>query len=119
MPNNVYLVTTDTIDGAYVKKYLGIVRGSTSRGRNVLVDLVCYVRQLFGGEVPELSRLLDDARDQAEARLRAAAAARGANCVLAVRFETSTMTDGGVEVLATGTAVVLARKRPRAQRASE
>jgi len=111
--SKVHLVTTERIEGAYVERYLGIVWGSTSRGRNIVTDLICYVRQLLGGEVPELSRLLDESRQQAQDRLRDAAAARGANCVLGVRFETSNMTDGGVDVLAVGTAVRMARDRSR------
>ncbi len=71
-------------------------------------DIVAGLRNLVGGEVKEYAALLTGAREQALDRMVAEARAMGADAVVAVRMETSTITQAASEVMAYGTAVRLA-----------
>lgn len=100
------LTTTDTLPGREVE-VLGLVRGSTVRAKHVGSDIVAGLRNLVGGEVKEYAALMAGAREQALDRMIAEAGKLGADAVIALRFETSTITQGASEILAYGTAVRL------------
>jgi len=63
------------------------------------------VRTAFGGEVKSYGKLMAQSRAEAIARLKDAAADLGANAVVAMRFDTTAITDEMLEVAAYGTAV--------------
>jgi len=100
-------VTTDTIAEREIDESLGIARGSTVEARNVGRDVTQALRNLTGGELKAYSKLLTSARDEAIDRMEEQAAAMGADAVVNVRLETSTVVKGGAEVIAYGTAVTL------------
>lgn len=100
------LTTTDTLPGHDIE-VLGLVRGSTVRAKHVGSDIVAGLRNLVGGEVKEYAALMAGAREQALDRMVAEAGALGADAVIALRFETSTISQGASEILAYGTAVRL------------
>ena len=106
--SEVILATTDTIAGRRIVKTLGLVRGGSVRGRDVGADVTAFMRNLVGGEVPEYTKLFAEAREQALDRLIEDAQAIGADAVVAVRFQTSQIAEGAAELLAYGTAVLLA-----------
>ena len=105
--DGVLLATTETVQGFRVRKVLGIVRGNTIRTRHLGNDILAGFRTLVGGEIPEYTKMMAEAREQALDRLRAEAVARGANAVLGMRITTSTVMSGAAEILCYGTAVVL------------
>jgi uncharacterized protein YbjQ (UPF0145 family) len=84
-----------------------LVRGSTVRAKHIGSDIVAGLRNIVGGEVKEYAALMAGAREQALDRMQAEAAKLGADAVIALRFETSTITQGASEILAYGTAVRL------------
>ena len=84
---------------------IGIARGSTVRAKHIGSDIVAGLRNIVGGEIKEYAALLGGAREQAMDRMIADARAMGADAVVGVRFETSTITQQASEVLAYGTAV--------------
>ncbi|WP_425463217.1 YbjQ family protein [Maritimibacter fusiformis] len=100
------LTTTDTVPGREFE-VLGLVRGSTVRAKHIGSDIVAGLRNLVGGEVKEYAALMAGAREQALDRMKAEAEKLGADAVIALRFETSTITQGASEILAYGTAVRL------------
>ncbi len=100
------LLTTDTYPGREVEA-LGLVRGSTVRAKHIGADIVAGLRNIVGGEVKEYAALMAGAREQSLDRMAAEAVKLGADAVIAVRFETSTITQGASEILAYGTAVRL------------
>ena len=102
------IVTTDQIEGMPITKVLGLVRGNTVRARNIGRDIMAGLRNIVGGEITEYTKLLTDAREQAIRRMVAEAEALGANAVVATRFVTSGVMGGASELLAYGTAVVVA-----------
>ena len=101
------LATTDAVPGRETILCLGLVRGSTVRAKHVGSDIVAGLRNLVGGEVREYAALLAGAREQALDRMTAEARTLGADAVVGVRLETSTITQAASEVLAYGTAVRL------------
>jgi len=110
-PNSAALMlvaTTDGIVGRDVTETLGLVRGSTVRSKHVGADLVAGLRNIVGGELREYAQLLAGAREQALDRMIEEARTMGADAVVAMRFETSTIRSGASEVIAYGTAVRLA-----------
>jgi uncharacterized protein YbjQ (UPF0145 family) len=103
--NQVIIVTTNDLPGYKVVETYGEVFGLIVRSRNIFSNLGASFRTVFGGEVKGYTTLLSDSREQALARLRVAAADKGGNAVLAMRFDSGDI--GGVmnEVAAYGTAV--------------
>lgn len=101
------IVTTNDIPGHTVTSVLGEVFGLTVRSRNLGSNLGASFKSLAGGELKGITTLLHDARTEALGRLADEAQAKGANAVLAFRFETNDYGQGGVEVCAYGTAVTI------------
>ncbi|HEX4952786.1 MAG TPA: YbjQ family protein [Thermoanaerobaculia bacterium] len=102
------VATTETIVGKKVVRTLGLVRGNAVRARHIGRDLMAALRNLVGGEIPEYTKLIAEAREQALDRMVEEAHELGAGAVLGVRFSTSELTRGAAELLAYGTAVELA-----------
>jgi uncharacterized protein YbjQ (UPF0145 family) len=72
------------------------------------------LRTLAGGEVAGYTRLLTESRNQARARRWKEARARGANAVVAMRFDCSEIGDIMSEIAAYGTAVTAEPLQPAA-----
>jgi uncharacterized protein YbjQ (UPF0145 family) len=105
------VVTTNDVPGYQITEVYGEVFGLIVRSRNLFSNIGASFRTVFGGEVRGYTRLLADSREHALQRLREAAASKGANAVVAMRFDSGDI--GGVmnEVAAYGTAVrIVARK---------
>ena len=103
--NDIVLSNIETIPGRSILEHYGIVSGSTVRAKNFGKDILAGLRNVIGGELPEYTELLRDAREQAIERMCEAAAQRGANAVVNVRFATSSVASGAAELYVYGTAV--------------
>lgn len=101
------VTTAETLAGHTIGTTLGVARGNTIRARHVGTDIIAALRNLVGGEVSEYTKLLAEAREQAYDRMVADAQALGADAIIAMRFSTSTISQGAAEILAYGTAVKL------------
>lgn len=99
------VVTSSEIAGQKIVETIGMARGGTVRAHHVGNDIVAYLRNLVGGEVPEYTKMLGEAREQALDRMIENARKLGANAVVDVRFSTADIAAGAAEVLAYGTAV--------------
>ena len=101
------LATSDKIEGREIAETIGIVRGNAARARGLGYDITAGFRNIFGGAVPEYSKLMTETRDEATARMVESARAAGADAIVAVRYTTSMIATGVSEILAFGTAVKL------------
>lgn len=101
------VVTTETVAGHRVRETLGECFGIVVRSRGLGPNIVAGVRSLFGGEITEYTRLLEDARRQAIDRLVAHAQAMGGNAVLMMRFDSAEIGQTMSEIVAYGTAAVI------------
>ncbi|HEX9794652.1 MAG TPA: YbjQ family protein [Planctomycetota bacterium] len=102
------LVTTEHVPGRQVAAARGLVRGSTVRARSIFRDFTAFLRNLFGGEVIEYTKVVAESREQALDRMVEQAVTLGADAVVNIRFTSSTVVAGAAEIVAYGTAVVFA-----------
>jgi uncharacterized protein YbjQ (UPF0145 family) len=110
MNDSVVVVTTNDVPGYEVVKVHGEVFGILVRSRNLISNIGAGLKSIIGGEIGAYTKLLADSRTEATERMKKAAAERGANAVLAMRFDTSDIGGSMNEVAAYGTAVTI---RPR------
>lgn len=103
--SNTDISTTHILVGREVTENLGLVMASTARAKNIGADIVASVRNVFGGEMTEYSSLLGASREQALDRLKAEAEKLGADAIIGLNMETSTISQGVAEIVAYGTAV--------------
>ena len=103
------VTTTEEIAGRRIDRTLGLVRGSSIRARHLGKDIVAGLRNVVGGEIPEYTKMLAEAREQALDRMVEEAVDLGANAVVGVRFQTAEMMKGAAELLVYGTAVIVSR----------
>ena len=101
------LATTEQIAGHRVVQTLGEVFGIDVRSRGIIPDVTAQIRSIFGGEITEYSELLETSRNHAIDRMAANAKAKGANAVVMMRFDSSSMHENMSEIVAYGTAVVI------------
>jgi uncharacterized protein YbjQ (UPF0145 family) len=104
------ITTMNELPGYDVDEVLGEVFGLTVRARNVGSQLGAGLKSLVGGELKGMTKMLADGRQHATDRLVEEAEAKGANAVIAFRFDTSELGTTWTEICAYGTAV-RARKR--------
>lgn len=97
--------TMNDLPGYEVTEVLGEVFGLTVRSRNVGSQIGASFKSLFGGELKGMTQNLVNSRQQVQARMVAEAQARGADAILAMRFDTSEMAGNWTEICAYGTAV--------------
>jgi uncharacterized protein YbjQ (UPF0145 family) len=102
------LSNLEIVPGHRIVKHLGLVQGSTVRSKHLGKDIMAGLKNIVGGELKGYTELLQEARQEATERMIKQAQAIGANAVLNIRFSTSSITQGAAEMLAYGTAVVLA-----------
>jgi uncharacterized protein YbjQ (UPF0145 family) len=108
----VLIVTTNEIPGYRITQVHGDVFGLIVRARNYFSNLGAQFRTLAGGEVAGYTKLLTDSRNEARHRMWREARARGANAVIAMRFDCNEIGDIMSEVAAYGTAVTVQRLTP-------
>jgi uncharacterized protein YbjQ (UPF0145 family) len=101
-------VTTETVPGKEIVELKGFVRGSTVQAKHIGKDIIAGLKTIVGGEISEYSELMEQARQQAIERMIKDAEQRGANAIVTVRFETSAVMQNASEIIAYGTAVVVA-----------
>jgi uncharacterized protein YbjQ (UPF0145 family) len=98
------ITTTNEISGYEVEEVLGEVMGLTVRSRNIGSQLGAGLKSIIGGELHGMTQVLSDSRHEVIERMVAEADAKGANAVLAMRFDTSEMGGTWTEICAYGTA---------------
>jgi uncharacterized protein YbjQ (UPF0145 family) len=104
------LVTTmNDLPGYRVTRILGLVRGIVVRSRSVVGTLGASLQTLIGGNISLFSELCEKTREEALEVMLQHAAEKGANAVIAVRYDANEIMSGVAEVLAYGTAVVVER----------
>ncbi len=98
------IVTTENVPG---KEYeiLGLVKGSTVRARHMFADLGASLKSLVGGEIGGYTKAVNKARAQCMERMVADAERMGADAIVAMRYETSSVMETASELVAYGTAV--------------
>jgi uncharacterized protein YbjQ (UPF0145 family) len=97
--------TMNDVPGYRVTQVLGEVFGLTVRSRNIGSQFGAGLKSLVGGELKGMTKNLASSRQDVINRMVEEAQAKGANAVLAMRFDTSEMGGNWTEICAYGTAV--------------
>jgi uncharacterized protein YbjQ (UPF0145 family) len=103
------ITTMNDLPGYEIEEVLGEAFGLTVRSRNVGSQVGASLKSLVGGELKGMTKMLVDGRRDAQERLVEEAEAKGANAIVAFRFDTSELGSTWTEICAYGTAV---RARP-------
>jgi uncharacterized protein YbjQ (UPF0145 family) len=101
----VLITTMNDIPGYTVEEVYGEVFGLTVRSRNVGSQMGAGLKSILGGELKGMTKALEASRQEVIERMVEAAEAKGANAVMAMRFDTSEMGGTWTEICAYGTAV--------------
>jgi uncharacterized protein YbjQ (UPF0145 family) len=101
----VIIATTNDLPGYEVQEVLGEVFGLTVRSRNIGSQFGAGLKSLVGGELKGMTKMLAEGREHATERLIEEAEAKGADAILAFRFDTSELGSTWTEICAYGTAV--------------
>jgi uncharacterized protein YbjQ (UPF0145 family) len=99
------IATTNDLPGYTIEEVFGEVFGLTVRSRNIGSQLGAGLKSILGGELKGMTKALVDSRQQVTERMVEEAEAKGANAILAMRFDTSEMGSNWTEICAYGTAV--------------
>ena len=101
----VIVTTMNDIPGYDVEEVFGEVFGLTVRSRNIGSQFGASLKSIMGGELKGMTTALVDSREQVMQRMTEEAEKKGANAVIAMRFDTSEMGPNWTEICAYGTAV--------------
>jgi uncharacterized protein YbjQ (UPF0145 family) len=99
------ITTMNDIPGYEIDEVFGEVFGLTVRSRNIGSQLGAGLKSILGGELKGMTKALVDSRTQVTERMVEEAEAKGANAIVAMRFDTSEMGQNWTEICAYGTAV--------------
>ena len=99
------VTTMNDIPGYEVDEVFGEVMGLTVRSRNIGSQLGAGLKSILGGELKGMTKMLTDSRKMVMERMAEEAEAKGANAIIAMRFDTSELGNVWSEICAYGTAV--------------
>jgi uncharacterized protein YbjQ (UPF0145 family) len=102
------IVTSNDIPGYRIDAVFGEVMGLTVRSANAFAGFTASIRAIGGGELPEMTSALYASRREVMQRMVTEAETRGANGIIGMRFDTSSIGATWTEVCAYGTAVYIA-----------
>jgi uncharacterized protein YbjQ (UPF0145 family) len=105
MLNAQMVTTSNELAGYRVVKNLGLVRGIVVRSRSIFGQIGAGLQTIFGGNITLFTELCEKTREDAFELMMQHAAERGANAVIAMRYDANEVMQGVTEVLAYGTAV--------------
>src|SRR5579883_766133 len=107
MSKKLIVTTANDVQGHVVTEHLGVVRGIVVRAQTIGQGIRGGLAQIFGGNIRAYEEVCEKAREEAYARMIDHAAERGADGIVAMRYDATEFAAGVTEVLAYGTAVRL------------
>jgi uncharacterized protein YbjQ (UPF0145 family) len=109
MAKNITVTTANDLTGHEVEEYLGVVRGIVVRAQTITQGIRGAFASVLGGNIRAYEEVCEQARSEAFARMVEHAQDKGADAILAMRYDATEFAQGVTEVLAYGTAVKLRR----------
>jgi len=102
------MITTNVeLPGYNIINSKGVVRGITVRSRSIFGNRAGGFQTLVGGKISIYAELCEKTREEAFQHMIQHAEERGANAIIAMRYDANEVIGGVTEVLAYGTAVVV------------
>jgi uncharacterized protein YbjQ (UPF0145 family) len=99
------VTSSNDISGKSISEYIGIVRGIVVRSPSITQGIMGGLKQMIGGNIESYARVCETAREEAYLRMIQQAQAKGADAIIAMRYDATEFAEGVTEVLAYGTAV--------------
>lgn len=98
------ITTTENIPG---KNYeiLGLVNGNNVQSKDAIRDFTQGLRNMIGGELTEYTKMMIESREYATERMVEEAEQLGADAIVCVRFNASSLVENSSEIHCFGTAV--------------
>lgn len=109
-PKDVLVVTTSSVDGLTVKKYLKPVSAHVVAGTNLFSDFLGSFTDIFGGRSQTYQKQLVSLYNEAIDRVKCAAYEIGANCIVGLKIDMDEISGKGKSMFmltAVGTAVII------------
>jgi uncharacterized protein YbjQ (UPF0145 family) len=107
MPRGIFVTTGNSVEGYEIVEYMGIVRGIVVRAQTISQGIRGAFSSILGGNIRAYEEVCEDARSHAYVRMVEHAKDKGADAVIAFRYDATEFAQGVTEVLAYGTAVKL------------
>jgi uncharacterized protein YbjQ (UPF0145 family) len=107
MAKRIAVTTGNSLEGYEIEEYLGIVRGIVVRAQTITQGIRGAFSSILGGNIRAFEEVCEHARSDAYTRMVEHAVERGADAVIAMRYDATEFAQGVTEVLAYGTAVKL------------
>ncbi len=104
------VVSSNHVPGYEVVETKGFCYGLTVRSRGVGGQVGAGIRSMFGGEIKEYVKMMEESRDEAVYRMIDHAQQMGANAIISVRYDSNEVSNVMQEILAYGTAVIVQKK---------
>jgi uncharacterized protein YbjQ (UPF0145 family) len=101
------VTTGNAFEGHEIAEYLGVVRGIVVRAQTISQGIRGALSSILGGNIRAYEEVCENARSEAFARMVEHAEERGADAIVAMRYDATEFAQGVTEVLAYGTAVKL------------
>lgn len=111
--NDVLVVTTSSVEGIKIKRYLKPVSAHIVAGTNFFNDFLGGLTDVFAGRSQTYQKQLNSLYNEAIERVKYAAYEIGANCILGLNIEMDEISGKGKSMFmltAVGTAVILERE---------
>jgi uncharacterized protein YbjQ (UPF0145 family) len=105
--NPAMITSAFELPGHAATRNLGMVRGITVRSRSVVGNFVGGIQSLFGGNITIYTALCERARADTYELMCTHARQKGANAIVAMRYDATDLMAGLTEVLCYGTAVTV------------
>jgi uncharacterized protein YbjQ (UPF0145 family) len=107
MSKRIAVTTGNSLEGYEIAEYLGIVRGIVVRAQTITQGIRGALSSILGGNIRAFEEVCEQARSDAYERMVVHAVERGADAIVAMRYDATEFAQGVTEVLAYGTAVKL------------
>jgi uncharacterized protein YbjQ (UPF0145 family) len=104
--------TTFEIPGYEIIEHRGLVRGIIVRSPTISQGILGGLKNIIGGKIGAYTKMCEQTRVQAYEDMEKHAAELGANAIVGIRYDASSVESKGaaVEVLCYGTAVIARKK---------
>ncbi|MFA6702830.1 MAG: YbjQ family protein [Dysgonamonadaceae bacterium] len=112
-PKDVLAVTTSSLDGLKIKKYLKPVSAHIVAGTDIFSDFFASLSDVFGGRSGTYQRQLNSLYNEAIESVKYAAYEIGANCIVGLKIDMDEISGKGKSMFmltAVGTAVILEKE---------
>lgn len=112
-PKDILVVTSSTLDGVKIKRYLKPVSAHIVAGTNLFSDFMGGLTDVFGGRSQSYQKQLASLYGEAISRIKHSAHEIGANCVIGLSIDMDEISGKGKSMFmltAVGTAVILEKE---------